>query len=64
MDFNIPADIQDLLDQLDQFIEDEIKPLERENDNIRFFFDTMHPCLSEYLHTQKCRALSAGCGAA
>jgi acyl-CoA dehydrogenase len=37
MDFNIPADIQDLLDQLDQFIEDEIKPLERENDNIRFF---------------------------
>ena len=37
MDFDIPADIQDLLDQLDQFIEDEIKPLERENDNIRFF---------------------------
>ena len=37
MDFNIPSDIQDLLDQLDQFIEDEIKPLERENDNIRFF---------------------------
>ena len=37
MDFSIPADIQDLLDQLDQFIEDEIKPLERENDNIRFF---------------------------
>ncbi|MDA3040044.1 MAG: acyl-CoA dehydrogenase [Actinomycetota bacterium] len=37
MDFNIPQDIQDLLDQLDQFIIDEIKPLERENDNIRFF---------------------------
>jgi len=31
MDFDIPADIQELLDQLDQFIEDEIKPLEREN---------------------------------
>jgi len=37
MDFSIPADIQTLLDELDQFIEDEIRPLERENDNIRFF---------------------------
>ena len=37
MDFDIPADIQELLDQLDHFIEDEIKPLEREDDNIRFF---------------------------
>ena len=37
MDFNIPADIQDLLDRLDRFIEDEIKPLERQDDNIRFF---------------------------
>ncbi|MCP5026307.1 MAG: acyl-CoA dehydrogenase family protein [Actinomycetia bacterium] len=37
MDFEIPADIQLLLDQLDQFIEDEIKPLERQDDNIRFF---------------------------
>ncbi|MFV0259332.1 MAG: acyl-CoA dehydrogenase family protein [Acidimicrobiales bacterium] len=37
MDFTIPDDIQKLLDDLDQFIEDEIKPLEREDDNIRFF---------------------------
>jgi alkylation response protein AidB-like acyl-CoA dehydrogenase len=37
MDFEIPADIQQLLDELDAFIEAEIKPLERENDNIRFF---------------------------
>ncbi len=37
MDFTIPADIQTLLADLDRFIEDEIKPLERENDNIRFF---------------------------
>ncbi len=37
MDFAIPSDIQQLLNDLDQFIEDEIKPLERENDNIRFF---------------------------
>ncbi len=37
MDFTLPAELTDLLDQLDQFIEDEITPLERENDNIRFF---------------------------
>ncbi|HEY6419836.1 MAG TPA: acyl-CoA dehydrogenase family protein [Candidatus Binataceae bacterium] len=37
MDFNIPADIKAYLAELDAFIEKEIKPLERENDNIRFF---------------------------
>ncbi|MDZ7728033.1 MAG: acyl-CoA dehydrogenase family protein [Dehalococcoidia bacterium] len=37
MDFDIPDDIQQLLNQLDQFIEDEIKPLEQQDDNIRFF---------------------------
>ena len=37
MDFNIPQDIADYLGVLDQFIEDEIKPLEQEDDNIRFF---------------------------
>ena len=37
MDFNLPSELTDLLAQLDQFIEDEIKPLERENDNMRFF---------------------------
>ena len=37
MDFNIPSDIQDLLDRLDEFIESQIKPLERSDDNIRFF---------------------------
>jgi len=37
MDFEIPKDIQEYLDELDAFIEREIKPLERENDNIRFF---------------------------
>jgi acyl-CoA dehydrogenase len=37
MDFDIPSDIQDYLDRLDRFIDDEIKPLEREGDNIRFF---------------------------
>ena len=37
MDFDIPADIQAYLAELDAFIEKEIKPLERENDNNRFF---------------------------
>src|SRR5687767_6710668 len=37
MDFTIPADITMYLVELDAFIEREIKPLEQENDNIRFF---------------------------
>ncbi len=37
MDFTIPADIKQLLDDLDAFIEEKIKPLENSNDNIRFF---------------------------
>src|ERR1700704_7108809 len=37
MDFDIPADIAAYLVELDTFIEREIRPLERENDNIRFF---------------------------
>src|SRR6185436_10039852 len=37
MDFDIPQDIQQLLKDLDEFIEAEIKPLEQQDDNIRFF---------------------------
>src|ERR1700728_970241 len=37
MDFEIPADLAGYLGELDEFIEREIRPLERENDNIRFF---------------------------
>src|SRR5881392_2710975 len=37
MDFDIPKDLADYLSELDDFIEREIKPLEQENDNIRFF---------------------------
>ena len=37
MDFAIPNEIQATLDALDEFIEREIKPLELEDDNIRFF---------------------------
>jgi len=37
VDFDIPADIRAYLEELDRFIEAEIKPLERANDNVRFF---------------------------
>ncbi|MFM7093396.1 MAG: acyl-CoA dehydrogenase family protein, partial [Actinomycetota bacterium] len=37
MDFAIPKEIQTTLDELDAFIEREIKPLEQQDDNIRFF---------------------------
>ena len=37
MDFNIPAEIQELLKEIDAFIEAEIKPLEQQDDNMRFF---------------------------
>jgi acyl-CoA dehydrogenase len=37
MDFDIPGDLAAYLVELDEFIEREIKPLEQENDNIRFF---------------------------
>lgn len=37
MDFDLPKELTDYLVVLDEFIEREIKPLEAENDNIRFF---------------------------
>ena len=37
MDFDIPEEIQAKLEELDAFIEAEIKPLEQQDDNIRFF---------------------------
>src|SRR5918993_2427014 len=37
MDFDIPADIQATLDALDAFIEEEIAPLQAQDDNERFF---------------------------
>src|SRR3979490_2603411 len=37
MDFELSVELNNYLRQIDQFIESEIKPLERENDNIRFF---------------------------
>ncbi|MGP1353032.1 MAG: acyl-CoA dehydrogenase family protein [Parasphingopyxis sp.] len=37
MSFEIPQEIEDYLAELDAFIEAEIKPLEQQDDNIRFF---------------------------
>lgn len=37
MNFDIPGALADYLDELDEFIDREIKPLEQANDNIRFF---------------------------
>jgi len=37
VDFDIPADLAAYLDELDEFIEREIRPLEQADDNIRFF---------------------------
>jgi acyl-CoA dehydrogenase len=36
VDFELPADLKEFLVKIDDFIEREIKPLEQENDNIRF----------------------------
>ena len=37
MNFDIPEDISNFLNELDAFIEAKIKPLEQADDNIRFF---------------------------
>ena len=37
MDFALPADLVDYLTELDAFIAAEIRPLEQQDDNIRFF---------------------------
>src|SRR5262245_53576127 len=37
VDFKIPKELQDYLDELDQFIEKEIMPIQNRDDNVRFF---------------------------
>ena len=37
MNFDLPEHLSAYLDELDRFIEREIKPLEEQADNIRFF---------------------------
>ena len=44
MDFDIPQDMQDYLRELDDFIEQEIMPLQMQNDNNRFFRSSARRC--------------------
>ncbi|MBZ6377855.1 acyl-CoA dehydrogenase [Pacificimonas flava] len=37
MDYSLPQELLDYLNELDSFIEKEIKPLEEQDDNVRFF---------------------------
>src|SRR5690349_23942653 len=37
MDFDLPADLVAYLAELDDFVDKEIRPLEAEDDNVRFF---------------------------
>ena len=37
MDFRIPQETKELIARIDAFIEAEIKPLENQDDNVRFF---------------------------
>jgi hypothetical protein len=37
MDFELPSELSAYLEELDDFIEREIRPLEEQDDNIRFF---------------------------
>ncbi|MFN5512763.1 MAG: acyl-CoA dehydrogenase, partial [Burkholderiales bacterium] len=37
MDFNLPADLVEFLQNLDRFIDQEIRPLQARDDNERFF---------------------------
>ena len=37
MNFDLPVELTNYLKELDEFIEREIKPLEQQDDNIRFF---------------------------
>ncbi|MFN0148831.1 MAG: acyl-CoA dehydrogenase family protein [Dehalococcoidia bacterium] len=50
MDFDIPQDIQDLLVEIDEFIEREIKPLEQQDDNMRFFDHRREYSRTDYEH--------------
>ena len=48
MDFELPSEITSKLAELDRFIEAEIKPLERQDDNIRFFDHRREPSRTDW----------------
>jgi len=56
MDFEIPREIRDTLDELDDFIEREIRPLERQDDNIRFFDHRREHARTDWDHDGRPRA--------
>ncbi len=73
MDFDIPADIVAFIQEVDQFIEAEIKPLEQADDNRRFFDHRREDARTDWdrdglpnaqwealLHEAKQRAIAAG----
>ena len=63
MNFDIPEKLQSYLDELDRFIEQEIKPLEEANDNIRFFDHRREDARTDWerngLPNEDCEALLA-----
>ncbi len=63
MDMELPKSLTDYLSELDDFIEREIKPLEQENDNIRFFDHRRENSRTDWAnggtHTKEWRALLA-----
>ena len=73
MNFDIPQDMQEYLQELDDFIEKEILPLQMENDNNRFFDHRREDARTdwergglpneewEHLHRNFHRALLSGC---
>ncbi len=73
MDFDLPADLATYLETLDEFIEREIKPLEEQDDNIRFFDHRREDARTDWergglpneewealLYEARCRADAAG----
>ncbi|MCW6535960.1 acyl-CoA dehydrogenase family protein [Sphingomonas lycopersici] len=48
MDFAIPPELTDYLAELDRFIDAEIKPLEAQDDNIRFFDHRREHCRTDW----------------
>ncbi len=62
MDFELPADLKAYLAELDAFIEAEIKPLQAEDDNGRFFDHRREWARTDFEgHDWRARASVWGC---
>jgi hypothetical protein len=60
MDFALPQELVAYLAELDQFIADEIKPLEQQDDNIRFFDHRREYARTDF-EMKACRATNGNC---